>query len=320
MKKNLLNTSIHILFFISIIVLLYTQLSFSAFIDINMKKLVQDPIIIGSDFEFETYGFPGEGTEEDPYIIENFHIESSGYFSKSIYIHDITAHFIIRNCYIEHGHFGIFIREIEWHTSKIINNTCVGTSDESIGIVVSDFNGGIITENTCINSGQGIRTIYANFITITGNKISNCVYQGINIHHSHFNNITYNLITNCTDFGVALVGSITYSILVHHNDFIDNAQKERYDIDGELFGNITSQAFDNGVLNVWYEEESKTGNYWSTYSGKGNYSIDGSSESFDLYPVKKEINRSSFQFAVTLITLLSLISVSVLLRRKFWKN
>jgi parallel beta-helix repeat protein len=275
-----------------------------------------DTIDIRADSDFVTYGLPGEGSEENPYIIENLSIESTGGFSKAISISGTTAHFIIRNCFIEHAYFGIYIRDIEWYTSQIINNTCIGTTNESIGIVVSGFNGGIITKNTCINSGQGIRTIYANFITITENKISNCIFQGINIHHCHFNNITYNVIKNCMDFGVALVGSITYSILVHHNDFIDNAKKERYDIDGELSGFMTSQGYDNGVLNKWYEEESKTGNYWSDHIEKGNYSIDGSAESVDIYPKKKEINRSSFQFVVTLAALIALISVSVLFRRK----
>ena len=232
---------------------------------IQTPILTSDPIEIGSDSDFDTIGILGEGTEESPYIIENLKIKTSGYFSRAIYIHDTTSHFVIRNCIIEHGYFGIWVSDVADYTPQIFNNTCVGTTNEGIGIVVADLNGGVITENTCMNSGQGIRTIYANFISITENKISNCVFQGINIHHSHFNNITYNVIKNCTDFSVALVGSITFNNSVHHNNFIDNAKKETYNIDGELSGLMTSQAYDDGFLNTWYEEKTKTGNQWSDY-------------------------------------------------------
>ncbi len=283
---------------------------------IQTPILTSDPIEIGSDSDFDTNGILGEGTEESPYIIENLKIKTSGYFSRAIYIHDTTSHFVIRNCIIEHGYFGIWVSDVTDYTPQIFNNTCVGTTNEGIGIVVADFNGGVITENTCMNSGQGIRTIYANFISISENKISNCVFQGINIHHSHFNNITYNVIKNCTDFSVALVGSITFNNSVHHNNFINNAKKETYNIDGELSGLMTSQAYDDGFLNTWYEEKTKTGNQWSDYSGEGPYTIDGSALSVDKYPNKVETERSSLNLGIEVTSLISLLSLSALLRRR----
>lgn len=72
----------------------------------------------------------------------------------------------------------------------------------------------------------------------------------------------------------------------------------------------------SGVLDTWYEEESKTGNYWSSYSGRDNYSIDGNAESVNLYPKKKEIIKSPFLLTVSVVTLLSLISINVLLKRR----
>jgi hypothetical protein len=77
-----------------------------------------------------------------------------------------------------------------------------------------------------------------------------------------------------------LVGNGAYGIelsddsannVIHHNDFIANGQN-------------TLQACDNGTTNQWYDDTVLEGNYWSDYSGIGNYSIDGSAKAFDPYP------------------------------------
>jgi len=56
-----------------------------------------DPIEITSDEDF--LAFPGSGTYEDPYLIENYNITSSTSFG--IHITSTTKHFLIRNCYID---------------------------------------------------------------------------------------------------------------------------------------------------------------------------------------------------------------------------
>ncbi|MCG3217292.1 MAG: hypothetical protein KAS63_11225, partial [Candidatus Heimdallarchaeota archaeon] len=39
-----------------------------------LSYIPHDPILIDSDDDFITYGFPGNGTEINPYIIENYNI------------------------------------------------------------------------------------------------------------------------------------------------------------------------------------------------------------------------------------------------------
>jgi parallel beta-helix repeat protein len=274
-------------------------------IDFN-KKIHYDTFIISSDSDFVTHGFPGEGSEGNPYVIENYNIESENSTS-AIFITGTTAHFTIKNCYFEHAAIGIEIRNIAPYSAHITDNICIGSTDMSISILTEDSKGFLIRNNTCSSLGQGIRIIWSNSMTIQENKISNCNQQGINIHHSHSNNITYNEIKNCTDFGIALVGGLSYYNLVHHNTFIENAFGGEYNIDGERFGNMTSQAYDDGTQNIWYEEETKKGNFWSDFSGKGNYSIDGSAESFDLYPKTIDARRTAILFSGCLIALLCLV-------------
>ncbi len=185
----------------------------------------------------------------------------------------------------------------------------------SISILTEGSKGFLIKNNTCSSLGQGIRIIWSNSMMIEENTISNCVQQGINIHHSHSNNITYNEIKNCTDFGVALVGGLSYYNLVHHNTFLDNAFGGTYNIDGEKFGNITSQAYDDGTQNTWYEEETKTGNLWSDFSGKGDYSIDGTAESVDIYPQRLDSEENPLLFFVVLITIFALSTRKLFYRK-----
>jgi len=56
-----------------------------------------EPIIISSNEVFENYSFPGEGTPDNPYLIENLLIESTNQ-TPCIYMFNTTVSFIIRNC------------------------------------------------------------------------------------------------------------------------------------------------------------------------------------------------------------------------------
>ena len=302
-----------------ICLLIFTPNEVSSFNEFDYNSLssytVHNPIEILNDTAFTLYGFPGDGTTENPYIIENYQIESFGFLSNSIYITGTTAHFIIRNCYLVHEYVGVYIHNVAQYTSQIINNTCIGSIGMGGGISVSNTRGCSIINNTCSNDAQGIHTNEASYISIKGNNVSDCVYHGINIRYSYSNNITYNEIRNCSNFGVALVGGLSYHNLIHHNTFINNGYNETYNIDNERFGEITSQAYDEGTMNTWYDEETKTGNLWSDYSGRGDYKIDGSAESVDIYPKKIATTKSLFLFAFSIITLIALGS-----KRNFRKN
>ncbi len=66
-----------------------------------------------------------------------------------------------------------------------------------------------------------------------------------------------------------------------HNAFINNSWQ---DLDVEY----TSQAFDWGQNNNWYNDISLEGNYWSDWSGIGVYELDsysGETSNSDPYPL-----------------------------------
>jgi len=96
-----------------------------------------DPIVISSNEDFESQGWPGTGIESNPYLIEGLNITSDGI---CVNISDTTSHFIITNCIITSDtpsdKNGIHIQNvthgvvrdsiIEWHGHGLYLNSSAG--------------------------------------------------------------------------------------------------------------------------------------------------------------------------------------------------
>jgi len=269
-----------------IIIILSTSLGILFALDFFSSDL-RSPIKIESNDEFLSYNFPGDGTQANPYIIEESRIGASGRYAAGIEISNTNTFFIIRNCFISTNYIGIVLRNVATNTAIIVNNTCVSKSGRGGGIGLSDTRNCTILNNKCRNFMQGIHLNEASHCLIQLNLIEKSNYQGINIRYSSYNIITNNTVKKCPQHGIALVGNARSNI-IYNNFLIDNAYSETYEVNGRLTGTINSQAFDEGNYNYWYDEESKQGNWWSDYSWIGNYSIDGPAGTFDIYP--KEID------------------------------
>ncbi len=295
----------------------------------------QESIEITSDYNFTDYGFPGIGTAEDPYVIEGYNITTTD--ENGIYITETTKHFIIRNCYVDAFRMGIFIDDVVESTTAIVNNTCTNNqygifvqySDTSIvfnntckenyyhGIMVDTSGSSIIKSNTCTNNDVGICLDDSPSSTISNNNCTNnnfgiwlrfdVSYSSISSNNCTNNNVgiylcysnvcvlSYNHLQENSEYGVKLESN-GFNV-VHNNNFTDNAYEG------------SSQAYDDGFRNTWYDTENLEGNYWSDYDGTGNYSIDGSAGSADLYPLKEyeESSTSEIQFSFLFALLIFII-------------
>jgi hypothetical protein len=98
----------------------------------SLKLIPHDTIKINSDSDFLDYDFTGTGTQQDPFIIKGYEIEATGLLAKGIEITFTTLHFVIKDCIIYSDDIGIYVYEIAEGTSKIINNTCIGTSNKGL--------------------------------------------------------------------------------------------------------------------------------------------------------------------------------------------
>jgi len=195
---------------------------------------------------------------------------------------------------------GIFVRDSQ--KMIIYNNTCNFNKrepDSSVGRGIETFNisGLFLINNTCLSNHCGIDLRYSHNAIIANNTcatsfygfyLSDCINAsifannfnnnllGINLWDSEFCVIIYNLFSKNSKYGLRICDGDNNTI--HHNNFIQN--------------NLVyspSQAYDSGDNNLWYDNSTNEGNYWSNWLGSGNYSIDGFSNAADLYPLSSVV-------------------------------
>lgn len=248
------------------------------------QKIERQPILIDSDNDFISNQFPGTGTREDPYIIENYKITSIGSMTNAIEVRSTSKHFIIRNCQITASYIGILVENVSPGTASVINNTITSSTSDGGGIVLG-ANGVLVSNNTCTNFVDGVHTNYASDCMIRDNNFSNNHYHGISLRYSDNNVVTLNTISNNGAYAVLIIRE-SASNKIFNNTIIGNAKVESYDWDSIYNFVVEHQAFDAGSNNVWYDAENKRGNVWSDYSGTGEYIIDGSAHAVDKYPQK----------------------------------
>ena len=218
--------------------------------------------------------------------------------------HGIIAHnseeiFIINNT-CNNNHFsGIYI----YYSSKvrIESNTCM--KNWYSGIYLSYCKEITIESNTCMkNWFYGIYLYYCKEITISQNSCENNTL-GIELAFSESCLLTYNLLKENWEYGIFIrVGS---NNTIHHNSFIDNNL------------NGTSQAFDSGENNAWWDVNTKRGNHWSGWKKEVPYLIDGSANSTDPYPLNEKLKKIYYE---SIMFIPALLLAAILLKRKRKRN
>ena len=275
------------------------------------------PISINSDTDFLTYSFNGDGTSANPYMIESYNISSTGSSSMAIDIRNTNAYFIIRNCIVYSEYIGIGLHNVAPNTSKILNNKIIGTLGDGGAILLGNMQNSTIDNNICTNFMAGIHLNYASYCKIVNNYIYDINYQGINLRYSGSNLIQLNTIRNAREHAIALVGTSDNNI-IHHNTLDGNTWATSYNIDGQQYGAPSSQAYDEGSQNIWYDIINKKGNYWSDYFGVGTYKIDGSANSIDLYP--SHTTGFTWFLLIVIISSIGVVLVLIIFIVRFYKK
>ena len=208
----------------------------------------------------------------------------------------------------------------------IENNTCAHNNDEGI-FVDNASNGGLFLNNKCLNNVWGITNQFSHGNTYRYNNCTSNGYTGYGLYYSDWlvieNNtlmfngaygfqilssqnglIMYNDVKNTTNYAVYLETNIITFVL-HHNNFLGN------NIGG------TSQALDDDITGspfvTWYDTATNEGNFWDDYSGTGNYSIDGTANNYDPYPLNAEVviitEFSYLVFGLILLTFIGIVTI-----------
>ena len=282
------------------------------------------------------------------FVIRNCYLESIDSAIDILYAAENTVTLENNICSLS----GNGIRIFNSPEVSILNNNC--TDNMGFGISIDNSNSSSVEQNFCNNNGDAGINIYESMeVFVSNNTIENNVVKSLIIynsencliqnnsfmythkHHvyvsisSFYNTFQYNIFYNTTDwFGVVMVGSnnifhhnliqeckggintplFSMNNVIHHNSFVDN-EREILEV---------SQAVDDGENNIWYDTTTNEGNYWSDWSGEGEYEIEGGVNSTDPYPLTDppippiKDAKASFPF----ITLLPILIILTIVLRK----
>ena len=197
-------------------------------LEIISNRTNMDPININSNYDFLEYNFPGSGTAEDPYILENIHIYNDR--KSLITITNTNAHFIIRNCFLDGislNFGGIGIQLVNTANGYLVNNTVTRTSQ---GVVLVNCENFLIAGNRISNnSNQAIILVDTINSLISDNILVAQSYEysrssfnyGIEIHGSNWNTFLYNKIEKFRLYAV-YIGDLDQNNTFLYNTFIGN--------------------------------------------------------------------------------------------------
>ncbi len=195
---------------------------------------------------------------------------------------------------------GMYFRNI--HNSTIIDNTllsikCIAIYCQFSSNITFAYNY-IDNYNNWADVGLNIEESHS--VVVKQNIITNYFWRAIDVQHSTYLTISENVLTQNElgiyfwfssnssimnniikdnyEFGVSLQSGSTYNT-IYHNIFSNNR------IDSGFIG---SQGLDSGSNNDWYNTTLLEGNQWSDWSGSAAYTIEGSANSNDFYPMDLE--------------------------------
>ena len=180
-----------------------------------------DPIYIDGDTNFTitatNEGWPGTGTVNDPFLIENYSITTDG--STAISINNTQVYFQIKNCEINstalmlntgyqlvnvsHGtlmnntatsfYYAISLTNSSFN--RIEGNTFATTiAIFGVGFNLRGSDENILSNNVVDSFRWGFRVSYSNSNILTHNIINNCSEEAFNLNHSNWNHLSANFI------------------------------------------------------------------------------------------------------------------------------
>jgi len=197
---------------------------------------VHDPILITSDDDFETQGWPGNGSIIDPYVIEGLWIERV-YGVRSIVVSSTTVDFIIRNCYIEPDTYGIQLGltgSVEG--SILIQNNTVNGDGDGVGISLGGVINATIIQNIVYDCYAGI-SVSNHISTETANHVID--------NNTCFDNSLYGIWCNSPD---TMIGNNTCYNNGWAGIYIDAENSDNPTIiNNTCYGNGYSGTRDSGI-------------------------------------------------------------------------
>lgn len=158
-----------------------------------------NPIRISSDAEFEKMGFEGNGTETNPYIIEDLSIENDAFDGKCISIVSTSAYFIIQNCVLfsdnERSGFGVYLEKV---SNGVVTDCEIHTLETGIYVLKSEECR--FESNTLSRLEKGFYLTQSLHLELLSNSVSKSD-NGLSLYKIDYSEVTSNRIVGC-DYGI----------------------------------------------------------------------------------------------------------------------
>ena len=147
------------------------------------------PVVITSDADFASQGWPGDGSENSPYLIQDLNITSS---DRCVSISNTDAHFKIADCFFSPN---VSLQGTGIYLYDAVNGTIEGCEFEDFvyGIFVAYTVDGNISNNNFRNCDVwGISVEHASDFLISENDIRDSQGGGILLWSSDDNTVSFN--------------------------------------------------------------------------------------------------------------------------------
>lgn len=210
-----------------------------------------DPIVIDGDANFSATasaeGWLGDGSPDNPYIIDGLDINPGGEDDHCISISNTRVSFTISNCsftgakgnpgqflpnvagiYLENVTHGELVNNILYsnsrgisllrsHLNTVANNTC---NSNRAGIYLDLSSSNTVTNNTCnSNDESGIYLVYSDHNTVVNNTCNNNLI-GIGLWNSDSNIVINNMCTGNTLHDIYIYASDTITEMTGEFDSV----------------------------------------------------------------------------------------------------
>ncbi|MEM3525000.1 MAG: NosD domain-containing protein, partial [Thermoplasmata archaeon] len=179
--------------------------------EMEVKGTPHPPIHINGNYVFAhqaaSEGWPGDGSEGNPYIIDGYDIDANG-GRYGFWIENTDAYFVIRNCSVRGATdsgsvpYGAGIALINVRHGTLDSNKC---NNSNLGIYLykgSQYN--TMTNNNASSNTYGILLSSSSNNSITNNTASGNSRYGIYLYYSSNNSITNNTASGNSEYGIYL--------------------------------------------------------------------------------------------------------------------
>jgi len=232
--------------------------------DMYPLRRTHGPIHINGNADFANQasanGWPGNGTQGNPYIIGGYVIDGNG-GTYCIWIENTDVWFVLASCKLwnatntgaEPYGSGIYLKNVT--NGAIENNNCSGNSKQ--GIYLNTTSNITIANNIARNNGDCGFYLYASsYNTIINNTAEQNGGVGIYLWHNSCNNIIDNNTANNNQYGIALYDGASSNNITNNtanNNSIQGIRLVGNSINNLIFGNTanyngaSSPADGNGI-------------------------------------------------------------------------